>query len=55
MLARPPEKKPFFPPESPAFLSPHIANDNYPPKKIYVGWILCAVGLLFLLAAYFWI
>ncbi|EKE09977.1 MAG: hypothetical protein ACD_16C00099G0035 [uncultured bacterium] len=54
MVVRPPEtkssKKFKF---SPRLLLRQVANDNYPPKKYYLAWILIGVGLLFITLSLF--
>jgi hypothetical protein len=55
MIARPPEKKPLLKTKTfpPFFLK--VANDNRPPQKIFLGWILFGTGVLLLISAFLWI
>jgi len=55
MIARPPEKKSFLKTKTfPPFFS-KVANDNRPPQKILMGWILLGAGVFLIISAFFWI
>lgn len=54
MIARPPEKKPSFSviSASPSSAS-KVANDNQPPQRHPLGWVLLMLGLFLLIIAFF--
>ncbi len=53
MIVRPPEKKPILKTLPPFFSK--VANDNRPPQKILIGWILLGTGMLLLIGAFLWV
>ena len=54
MIARPPEKK-FSSKSTPSSFFVKVANDNRPPKRIFLGWIFLVAGVLVVLGTTFWI
>ncbi len=55
MIARPPEKKFSSKTTSHSRRFVKVANDNRPPKRIFLGWVVILTGILLLLGAGFWI
>ncbi len=55
MIVRPPEKKPFLKTKTFSPLFSKVANDNRPPQKAYMGWVLLGTGALLLMGAFLWI
>jgi type VI protein secretion system component VasF len=55
MIARPPEKKSVLKARALAPLFTKVANDNRPPAKILIGWVLLGAGILLLVGALLWI
>lgn len=54
MIVRPPEKKISSKAATSSFPFSKVANDNKPPKKAFLGWILFIIGLVLLMGALFW-
>ncbi len=55
MLVRSPEKKPPSSFESRSSFSTKVANDNLPPPRMIMGWVLFAIGILLFISALIWI
>lgn len=55
MIARPPEKKPYSKTTTSPPLFSKIANDNYSPKKSFLGWIFLIAGFFLVLSAVVWL
>jgi hypothetical protein len=54
MIARPPEKKSSSQTKAHTPFYIKVANDNRPPKKVTIGWILFVMGFLLLASTFFW-
>jgi len=52
MIIRPPEKKTFSKTKPLLSFFPRVANDNQPPQKIVLGWVLFTVGAFILAGAF---